>query len=172
MPAMKPPTMMLPMRAQKMKNCVLSQSQGCRAITLGTRNHNHIGANNFGKAVANQRRRIWAAMSSGINSDVFLIQNHATSRGKDSTPSRCQSVYESQPGSRQYPKRLPPNPQALLLAGGHIQANTGIASTRAGVKNATHSLRTLKAAQNAARATTVPYACTWNAGIRPANVPA
>ncbi len=59
-----------------------------------------------------------------------------------------------------------------MLAGGHIQASTGSASTSAGTKNAIHSLRRLKTAQNAARATTVPKACTWNAGIRPATMPA
>src|SRR5713226_1815013 len=141
-------------------------------MTLGTRNHSHIGAYHFSNEVGIHRRRNWAAMRRGTNTDRFLIQNQAKSNGKYSTPSRCVSVYDSQPASRQYPWMLSPAPQMLLLAGGHIQSRTGIASARAGTKNAAHSRLRLKTAQNAARATTVPKAWTWNAGMRPATTPA
>src|SRR2546422_1097690 len=100
-PARTPPTTTLPSSAQKMKNLVLSHSHGCRMITFGTRNHSHIGANHFGNAVGNQRCRKWPAIRSGINADVFLIQNHGQSIGKKISPWRSQSRYESQPKSMQ-----------------------------------------------------------------------
>ena len=50
-----------------MKNFVLSQSQGCSTMMLGTRNHSHIGANQVTKPVWNQLRTTWAMTSSGMN---------------------------------------------------------------------------------------------------------
>src|SRR5713226_10096563 len=102
---------MLPSSAKKMKNFVLSQSHGCRTITDGTANHSHIGANHVAKRVGIHRFSKWPAMISGINSAVFLIQNHTKSGTAHSRPSRLMSVYDSQPGSKQYPKTLPMAPQ-------------------------------------------------------------
>ena len=86
MPARTPPTTTLPSSAQKMKNFVLSQTHGCRTMKLGTRNHSHIGANHFGKAVGNQRGRKWPATIRGIRSDVFHSQNATHSGMKSHTP--------------------------------------------------------------------------------------
>src|SRR5260370_35242048 len=71
---------MLPSRAQKTKNLVLSQSQGCSTMTLGTTNHNHIGANQFGDEVGIQRRRIRPAIRSGMKTDGSWIQNQIQAR--------------------------------------------------------------------------------------------
>src|ERR1700716_324458 len=101
MRASTPPTTMLPSRVQKMKNFVLSQSHGCSTMRLGTRNHSHIGANHFGNPVGLQLRRKWAATRSGMNTDVFLIQNQAKSRGNQTGASFCVSRYDSQPSSNQ-----------------------------------------------------------------------
>src|ERR1700704_3498551 len=107
--------------------------------------------------------------SSGKKNDGFLIQNQTKSIGNERTPSRCQSVQESQPASTQYrvstlrpppvnmtTGTLVPPAQAVLFTGGHIQCKTGMARTSAGMKKATHSRRRLKIAQKAASATTVP----------------
>ena len=59
-----------------------------------------------------------------------------------------------------------------MFEGGHIHTRTGKASTTAGTKNANHSRRRVNRNQNADNATTVPHACTWNAGISPATTPA
>src|ERR1700737_255078 len=141
-------------------------------MTLGITNHSHIGANHLPKPVGNQLHANWAAMRSGMKSDVFLIQNQTKSIGKKYQPSRCQSMYESQPASTQYPRTVRPPLQKLLFTGGHIHASTGTASTTAGMKKASHSRRRLTSAQNGASATTVPNACTGNAGMTPATTPA
>src|SRR5690348_2684654 len=100
MPARTPPTTTLPRSAQKTKNLVLSQIHGCSTMTLGTRNHSHIGANQRGNAVGNQRTRKWPAIISAASRDVFQIQNHAKSNG-NSQKFCCQSVGDSQPSWRQ-----------------------------------------------------------------------
>ena len=92
---------MLPSSAKKMKNFVLSQSQGCSTITEGTANHNHMGENHVANRVGIHRFRKCPATMSGISSEVFLIQNHTKSGTAHSRPSRLMSVYASQPGSMQ-----------------------------------------------------------------------
>src|SRR5258708_12887985 len=110
---------MLPSRAQKTKNLVLSQSQGCSTMTLGTTNHNHIGANQFGYEVGIQRRRIWPAIRSGMKTDVFLIQNQIQSRPNQIGRACCQSIYDSPPTSPQYPCPPPLLPPPPPLAPAH-----------------------------------------------------
>src|SRR6202140_3817197 len=96
-----PPTTMLPSSAQKMKNLVLSQSQGCSTMTLGTRNHNHIGENHVTKPVGIQLRSTCAAIGTGMNTDVFGIQNQTKSAPARIAACFCQSRYDSQPSSKQ-----------------------------------------------------------------------
>src|SRR5207245_9733853 len=136
-------------------------------MTLGTTNHSHIGANHLPNSVGNQLHANWAAISNGMKRDVFLIQNHTKSTGKKNQPWRCQSMYESQPASTQYPRTVRPPLQKLLLTGGHIHSSTGTASTSAGTKKASHSQRRLNNAQNPARPTTIPHACTCTASTEP-----
>src|SRR5947209_13300859 len=85
MPASTPPTTMLPRSAQKTKNFVLSQIQGWSTITFGTRNQSHMGENQLGSAVGNQRTRKFPASITGTSTDVFQIQNHAKSKGNSQT---------------------------------------------------------------------------------------
>src|ERR1700674_502313 len=101
MRASKPPTTMLPSSAQKTKNFVLSQSQGCNTMTLGTMNHSHIGENHVTKPVGIQLRSKGAAISSGINTDVLRIQNQTKSGTASIAACFCQSRYDSQPSSKQ-----------------------------------------------------------------------
>src|SRR5579859_971757 len=162
--------MMLPNRAKKMRNFVLSHSHGARMKIDGTANHSHIGANQVPKRVGIQRFRSWALMISGISTDVFLIQNQTKSGATHTMPSRLKSLNAIQPGWRQRGRLL--ERARHVLAGGHSQASTGTPSRIAGMKNASHSRRRLNAAQKAASATMVPYAWTWNAGVRPATTPA
>src|ERR1700681_256602 len=96
-----PPTTMLPSSAQKMKNLVLSQSQGCSTMTLGTMNHSHIGENHVTKPVGIQLRSTCAATNSGMNSDVLRIQNQTNSGTARIAACFCQSRYESHPSSKQ-----------------------------------------------------------------------
>src|SRR5260370_39170355 len=95
------PSRMLPSRAQTTKKLVLSQAQGCSTMTLGTTNHNRIGANQFGYEVGIQRRRIRPAIRSGMKTDVFLIQTQIQARPNQIGRSGCQSTYDSQPTSTQ-----------------------------------------------------------------------
>src|SRR5487761_662235 len=145
---------MLPRSAQKMKNFVLSQSQGCSTMTLGTRNHNHIGANHLGNSVAIQLRSKWAANSRGMKTEVFLIQNQTQSRPNQIGRACDQSRYDSHPSSKQYPCRVRLLPHTLVLAGGHIHTRIGMPSASAGMKNASHCTRSVNGAQNAASTTT------------------
>src|SRR5258708_7202962 len=110
---------MLPSRAQKTKNLVLSQSQGCSTMTLGTTNHNHIGANQFGYEVGIQRRRIWPAIRSGMKTDVFLIQNQIQSRPNQIGRACCQSIHGRQPPATQQPGTLALPAHTPAVARGH-----------------------------------------------------
>src|SRR5258708_10184095 len=129
---------MLPSRAQKTKNLVLSQSQGCSTMTLGTTNHNHIGANQFGYEVGIQRRRIWPAIRSGMKTDVFLIQNQIQSRTNQIGRSCCQSIYDRKHTTTQSTSTHAPLPHALEVAGGPHQTSIGIPRTTACMTKPNH----------------------------------
>src|SRR5438445_12533403 len=91
-PASTPPTSMLPSKAQKMKNLVLSHTHGCSTMTFVTRNHSHIGDNKLGNAVGIHRIKPWAASITGSGRDVYQIQNQEKSIGNSHSPYLCQAV--------------------------------------------------------------------------------
>src|SRR5947207_9141306 len=98
MAATRAPTSTLPSSAQRTKNLVLSQTHGWSTTRFGTTNHSHIGANQVGNAVGNERSTSWATRRSGTSSEVFQIQNQSQSAPNTAGPSLNRSPEDSQPG--------------------------------------------------------------------------
>src|SRR5207247_3442994 len=84
--------------AEQMKNLVLSQTHGWSTTRFGTKHHSHIGANQVGNAVGNDRSTSWATRRSGTSSEVFQIQNQSQSAPNTAGPSLNRSPEDSQPG--------------------------------------------------------------------------
>src|SRR5437773_1925584 len=97
------PTRTLPSSAQKMKNLVLSQTHGWSTTRFGTTNQSHIGANQVGNAVGNDRSTSWATRRIGKSSEVFQIQNQSHFAPNAPGPSVNRLPEDNQPGWRQKP---------------------------------------------------------------------